>query len=133
MLSGPWKPDNAMPKRKGYATLSVDLDNLWTYLKTHGEGEWRRFPSFLETTVPRALAVLAGQSLEATVFIVGKDASLPRHHPILAAVASAGHEVGNHSFWHDPWLHRYTEAEIEEEITRAEQAVWTATGCRPAG
>jgi hypothetical protein len=64
---------------------------------------------------------------------VGQDAARPENREALAAVAAAGHEVGNHSFRHEPWLHRYSEAELDEELDRAETAIATATGVRPAG
>ena len=51
----------------------------------------------------------------------------------LAWIASAGHEIGNHSFRHEPWLHLYSPAELDEELMRAEQAIEAATGVKPRG
>jgi hypothetical protein len=45
----------------------------------------------------------------------------------------AGHSIGNHSHQHEPWLDRFTERELEEEVSRAEQAIESATGRRPRG
>src|SRR4030065_112277 len=36
------------------ASLSLDLDNYWSYLKTHGNPAWEPYPSYLATAVPRA-------------------------------------------------------------------------------
>jgi hypothetical protein len=41
--------------------------------------------------------------------------------------------VGNHSFEHEPWLHRYDRTRLEDDITRAEAAIVMATGRRPVG
>jgi hypothetical protein len=81
--------------------------------------------------VPRVLGFLAERDLKITWFIVGKDADVPDHHPVLRSIVDAGHEVGNHSFHHEPWLHLYSEAEIEAELARTENAIEAATGIRP--
>jgi hypothetical protein len=114
-------------------SLSLDLDDMWTYLKTHGDAGWQEYPSYLETVVPRVLKLLAERGLRITWFIVGRDAADPRHRKVLRSIADAGHEIGNHSFHHEPWLHLYSEAEIESELARAEDAIEGATGVRPDG
>ena len=72
------------------APLSLDLDNKWSYLKTHGDESWQAFPSYLETIVPRALAVLEERGLLITWFIVGKDAAMPEHRDVLFCSESSG-------------------------------------------
>jgi hypothetical protein len=118
---------------KPIASLSLDLDNEWSYLKTHGDPGWEGFPSYLPRVVPRFLDTLAERGLRITVFVVGQDAALERNAEPLARVAAAGHEIGNHSFRHEPWLDRYAEAEIDEELARTEDAVERVTGQRPRG
>jgi hypothetical protein len=115
------------------ASLSLDLDNQWSYMKTHGDPGWEALPSYLDVVVPRVLELLADRRLTITWFIVGQDAALERHHGVLRSIAEAGHEVGNHSFKHEPWLHLYEEAQIEEELAHAEEAIERATGRRPTG
>jgi hypothetical protein len=115
------------------ASLSLDLDNHWSYLKTHGDPAWRSYPSYLDVAVPRILAVLRSLGLRATVFVVGQDAALPKNHQALRALADAGYEIGNHSFHHEPWLHDYTDAQIEIEVALAEKHIRRATGQTPVG
>lgn len=115
------------------ASLSLDLDNLWTYMKTHGDAGWESFPSYLDVVVPRFLALLEDFSIRITVFVVGQDAALERNHPALRSIVEAGHEIGNHSFSHEPWLHLYSAGEVAAEISRAEAAIESATGIRPRG
>jgi len=118
---------------KPLATLSLDLDDAWSYRKTHGDPGWKELPTYLDRVVPLALEMLAEKGLTITFFIVGQDAARPRHRDVLRAIPAAGHEVGNHSFHHDPWLHRYAREDVEAEIARAEEAILEATGARPVG
>jgi peptidoglycan-N-acetylglucosamine deacetylase len=115
------------------ATLSLDLDNLWAYLKTKGDESWRHYPSYLNIFVPQALAILAERQLKITFFIVGQDATMPEHRDVLRQIALQGHEIANHSFHHDPCLSSLTKAEIEAEVTSAEEAIFGTTGVRPVG
>lgn len=115
------------------ASISLDLDNLWSYLKTYGDASWVAYPTFIPTVVPRLLDVLDHHALRGTVFIVGKDTEDPRNLDSLRSITAAGHEVGNHSFHHEPWLHAYTREQISDEIERAESGIESATGARPRG
>jgi len=40
---------------KPIASLSLDLDNQWSYMKTHGDAGWELFPSYLDIVIPRVL------------------------------------------------------------------------------
>lgn len=115
------------------ASLSLDLDNQWSYMKTHGDPAWRGFPSYLDVAVPRILAFLQARSLKISFFIVGQDAALERNRAPLRALAEAGHEIANHSFNHEPWLHLYSEEQLDAELARAEQHIEAATGVHPIG
>jgi hypothetical protein len=118
---------------KPIASLSLDLDNKWSYLKTHGDPSWESFPSYLEVLIPRVLHFLKARNLRITFFIVGQDAAFERNNALLASIAAAGHEIGNHSFNHEPWLHLYSEQQIDLEIARAEDHIERATGHKPIG
>ncbi|MEH2047826.1 polysaccharide deacetylase family protein [Nostoc sp.] len=123
-------------KQKGnkpIASLSLDLDNIWSYLKNQGAPGWETYPSYLNIAVPRFLDILKQWDLTITVFIVGQDAALEKNTKAIQAIASAGHEIGNHSFYHDPWLHLYSENEIEEEVALAEEHIKRVTHQHPIG
>jgi peptidoglycan-N-acetylglucosamine deacetylase len=115
------------------ASLSIDLDNLWTYQMVHGDPAWRRFGSYLDVVVPRLLDVLGERGLRLTAFLVGRDAESDTNAAMMRALADAGHEIGNHSYRHQPWLHRYGRDELHEELAAAEDAIEGATGRRPLG
>lgn len=118
---------------KPRASVSLDLDDLWTYLKTHGDSGWDEYPTYLPTVVPRVLDLLDELGMRITWFVVGRDAADPRHRAVLRAITDRGHEVGNHSFRHEPWLHLYTDAEVERELAEADAAIRSATGAAPGG
>ena len=121
------------PSKKPIASLSLDLDNQWSYMKTHGDGGWESFPSYLDVVVPRVLEFLRARNLHITFFIVGQDAALEKNRAALGLLSAAGHEIGNHSFHHEPWLHLHSEAEIERELAEAGAHIERATGHLPVG
>jgi len=118
---------------KPLASLSLDLDNLWAYQMTHGDEGWDAYDSYLDALVPTVLEMLAEQRLRVTFFVVGQDVALERNEKPIRALADAGHEIGNHSHRHQPWLHRYTPAEIDQELGRAEAVIKAVTGQHPVG
>jgi hypothetical protein len=115
------------------ASISLDLDDLWTYLRTHGNPEWQSRPSYLARIVPLALEALDEADVKLTFFIVGSDAANPRNAGLLQSIAGRGHEIGNHSFEHEPWLHQFDRARLEGEVIRTQDAVAQVTGQRPVG
>ena len=122
-----------MSPQKLTASLSLDLDNKWSYLKTHGSEQWKDYPTFFDIVVPNFLEALDRANLEITVFVVGQDATREENHRALNMISENGHEIGNHSFKHEPWLHLYTEEDIESEIEKTENAIRNATGCTVNG
>lgn len=117
-----------MGKEKPFASMSLDLDDQWSYMKVHGDEGWEQFPSYLDIVVPFFLDLLDEMDIKITFFIVGQDAAFEKNHPILRSIVERGHEIGNHSFHHESWLKTYTKEKIEEEIFRAEEAIFQATG-----
>jgi len=116
---------------KPVASLSLDADNQWSYEMIRGERDWASAPSYLGRMAPRVLELFGERDLYVTFFLIGRDAETDAD--AFAALAAAGHEIGNHSFRHQPWFHRYSEAELDEELTRAEDALRAATGVHPRG
>jgi len=122
-----------MNSRQPIASLSLDLDNRWSYLKVHGDPEWQQFPSYLDVLIPRVLDFLGEWNLRITFFVVGQDAAFEINHRPLRMISAAGHELGNHSFSHEPWFHLYSQQRVESEIALAEDLINKVTGQRPVG
>ncbi len=133
MVNAKVKQQHDIQSSQRIASLSLDLDNQWSYMKTHGDTDWKTYPSYLDCVVPRVLDLLHAHQLTITVFIVGQDAALDKNRKALRAIADQGHEIGNHSFRHEPWLHLYSDSELEEELALAETHIEAATGQRPTG
>ncbi|HTP31991.1 MAG TPA: polysaccharide deacetylase family protein [Candidatus Acidoferrales bacterium] len=75
------------------------------------------------------LEILARHKAAATFFVCG--ANVERLPEVVRAAARAGHEIGNHSHTH-PYLFLRSPGDIEADIRRAQQAIESATGVRPA-
>lgn len=115
------------------ASLSLDLDNKWSYMKTHGDENWISHPGYLDVMVPHSLQILDDLGMSITYFIVGQDAVIDSNQAALRSISSAGHEIGNHSFHHEPWLHLYSADKLADELNAAQDAITKATGQRPVG
>jgi peptidoglycan/xylan/chitin deacetylase (PgdA/CDA1 family) len=115
------------------ASLSLDLDNQWSYMKAHGDEGWRALPTYLPTVVPHALGTLARLDLRITFFVVGQDAAQGCNRAALRAIPQAGHEIACHSFHHEPWMQRYSDEQVLQEFERAEASIESATGRHPRG
>jgi peptidoglycan/xylan/chitin deacetylase (PgdA/CDA1 family) len=76
------------------------------------------------------LSTLATQDVRATFFLTGE---FSRRYPAqVAAIAAAGHRIGNHSDTHEHYP-ALTDAEIAEDLATAEAAITAAgaSGARP--
>ena len=120
-------------KEKPIASISLDLDNQWSYMKIHGDEGWDKYPSYFDIFIPHILNVLDELDLKITFFIVGKDTESEVNRKYLRMITERGHEVGNHSYHHESWLQTYSYEQIEQEITNAEKAIQDATGQKPIG
>lgn len=132
------RPDGALSRSRGrgrapVATLSLDLDDLWAYLRTHGEDDWDASPTLLPRAVDRLLPVLDDLGVTITVFVVGHDLERPGGRDTVRSIAAAGHELGSHSWLHRSDLSRVGAADIAADLTRTADAVVDATGHAPTG
>ena len=120
-----------MSSKQRTASISLDLDNKWSYMKTHGNPDWEEYPTYLDWSVPRILEYLDKRDTKITFFIVGQDATRDENIPAIKAISDAGHEIGSHSFNHEPWLHLYSETDLHEELAKAEEVLQEVTGKKP--
>jgi peptidoglycan-N-acetylglucosamine deacetylase len=120
-------------KNKPIAFISLDLDNLWSYMKIHGDDGWDDYPSYFDIFIPYVIELLDELQLKITFFIVGRDADNEENKPYLRMITEHGHGVGNHSYNHESWLHLYSVEKIKKEISEAEKAIINVTGEKPVG
>lgn len=121
------------PDSRPLASVSLDLDNQWSYMKTHGDAGWETFPSYLDAFVPHALEALGALNLEITFFVVGQDAALDCNRDSLRSIRARGHDIGNHSFRHEQWIQTFSPERIEREVSETADAIERVTGRRPTG
>ena len=88
---------------KPIASISLDLDNKWAYMKAHGDPAWESYPTYLPEIVPRVLEILEDRNQKITFFVVGQDAEREVNHLALQSITAAGHEVANHSYKLSPF------------------------------
>jgi hypothetical protein len=115
------------------ASVSLDLDNLWSYMKTHGDEEWKHYPSYYDIFVPYILDVLRALDIKITFFIVGRDAADIKNKNYLRKISEEGHDIGNHSFNHEVWINQYSRDQFENDLEKAEKAIFEATGKKTEG
>jgi peptidoglycan/xylan/chitin deacetylase (PgdA/CDA1 family) len=80
------------------------------------------------TYTVQILDTLERYGARATFFMVGTNVDTYPH--IAARVVAAGHVVANQSYSH-PQFSLLTQAEIEDQLSRAQTAIWNATGTLP--
>ena len=116
-----------MNKPQGIASFSLDLDNQWAYLRTHGDNTWKSFPSFLDIVAPRISTFFAEFPHKPTIFVVGKDLDSTDGRSAVKMFADEGFELGNHSENHRADFHNLTTGEIRYEVACCEEKITALT------
>ncbi len=118
---------------KPKATIQVDLDGLWTLYQYHGLPcpVWPD-PVYTEA-LPRFLDIFLDYRVQATFFIIGKDAECPEKQSWIKKIIQAGHEVANHSYSHEIPYHKRNLEDIKEDILRSGNILTQLSGKSPKG
>ena len=85
----------------------------------------RDYAARMERATRRLLAQLADAATPATFYVVGEVAVT--HPALVRDIAAAGHEVGTHSWSHQP-VHRLTPAQFRDDLRRSIDALEAAAG-----
>ncbi len=112
------------------ASISLDLDNQWAYMRAQGVQGWEEFPTYLPVVVPDILRIADQLRMRLTIFVVGQDAAIATNTAALQQILTAGHDIGNHSYMHEPWMHELPIADITAELSKTQDAIERATGYR---
>jgi hypothetical protein len=118
------------------ACVNIDLDELPHYCQIHGLSR-EVLPEGGDSAVYRVaptrfLEACERAGIKSTLFLVGRDLEGDRAG-VLKKAASAGHELGNHTYWHDYELAKQPFAEISSDIARGADVIASFTGVRPQG
>ncbi|MCC6511137.1 MAG: polysaccharide deacetylase family protein [Pirellulaceae bacterium] len=118
---------------KPLLNISLDLDNKWSYLKTAGRPAWKEFPSYLPEACQHIVQLLQAANIHATMFVVGQDLLNPQDLQAVRSLTRAGHDLGNHSFHHEPWLHLYDREKIAYELDKTDELLAQVGDCHSLG
>ncbi len=113
--------------------LSIDMDNQWSYMKTHGDQGWDKYPSFFNVVIPTVLDIVKELDIPITFFFVGKDLEKDENAKEVEKITKAGLSIANHSYNHEPWLHKYSYDQINKEINKTDTLLKSITGQKPIG
>lgn len=119
-------------KRIG-GSVSIDLDNVWTYLRAREDARWLAKPCMLNLVVPRIVDFFSSLNIRPTIFVVGSDLETPAGESAVREFDKAGFEIGNHSYSHAIDFHQLGESETRDEITQTNQLIASYTKNFPVG
>ncbi|MGL4511585.1 MAG: polysaccharide deacetylase family protein [Lacipirellulaceae bacterium] len=115
------------------ASLSIDVDDKWAYVRSHGDAAWESRPSYLVELLPQVADFLGERSLGCTFFFVGEDLARDAVAENARRLHTLGFELANHSQSHYPWLGALPADQIEREVAATEDLLFAITGERPTG
>lgn len=81
--------------------FTVDVEEYFqvsAFDATVARGDWPTLPSRIERNVGSLLDLLARHDTSATFFVLGWI--VDRHPDVVRKIASAGHEIASHGWWH---------------------------------
>jgi hypothetical protein len=115
--------------------VSVDLDEIPSYHAIHGLpaplGPSRN--AVYDVALARLESWAATLELPLTLFSIGADMARDENAARLRALASKGHEIGNHTLDHRYDLVRLDPAEMRRQVAVGRDVLAGATGVRPTG
>ncbi len=74
-------------------SISLDVDDLWSYMKIRGDQRWIERPSYLPRFLPVALDTLEEIGLRITFFVVGFDATVESNARVMASIVARGEHL----------------------------------------
>lgn len=111
--------------------LTVDVEEYFHATEVQnalGEKQWELLPSRIEYQLRNTLKLLENKNVKATFFVLGWVAE--NYPKLVQEIASAGHEIGCHSFAHR-LVYDLSPAEFRADTLRAVSAIEDACGVTP--
>lgn len=106
-----------------YATISVDLDPMDVHLAGYGH----RVPSdnlAYDVALPRLLELFARHAVQATFFLLGRDATAAAS--AFRSIRAAGHEAASHSVNHPRRLPTLSDDDLRHQLLASRSALEAA-------
>jgi hypothetical protein len=114
-------------------TLSLDLDDAWTYLRAAGRSGWETTATVVPLVCERLRAVLRRYRVSLTLFVITRDLEDDRKVEAIRTLVADGHEIGCHSHWHEPAFASLDREALRREILGAADLIERRLGVRPTG
>lgn len=119
-----YKKNNIIP----FATVQIDVDNLWCYLEDFGISDSTVDVSIVyEYCIKHFLDLFDRYNIKATFFCIGKDALNKNVQIILKEIVRQGHEVANHTMSHPQNFSVLSIEQKEKEILESDKILRIAT------
>lgn len=113
--------------------LSLDLDDAWTYLRAAGRGDWQRTATVVPLVSERLLDLLRRHACKFTLFVIARDLEDERKLAAIRPFVQEGHEIGCHSYMHEPTFATLDKEQVRSEVLRACDLIEQKLGVRPVG
>jgi polysaccharide deacetylase family protein (PEP-CTERM system associated) len=113
--------------------LTVDVEDYFhvnAFAEVVSRDQWPSMESRVVRNTDRLLDLFAEHGVTGTFFILGWVAE--RHRDLVARIASAGHELGSHSYWHR-LVYTLSPDEFRDDLRRARDRIESAGGVRVRG
>lgn len=126
-------PPVADPSGPSTHMLSVDVEDYFHVNAFAGRVTPEQWPSFESRVVgntSRLLDLFAEHGVHATFFVLGWVAE--RYPALIQRIASEGHEIASHSYWHR-LVYTLTPETFREDLRRASDVIEAACGVRVRG
>ncbi|MFO0827686.1 MAG: polysaccharide deacetylase family protein [Phycisphaerales bacterium] len=110
--------------------LSFDIEDWFHMVEIPGledPAQWPTLPTIVERRTDEILDICAKAKVKATFFVLGWIAD--RYPKLVARIASAGHELGTHSFWHRR-VYLLEREEFAKDLADSIAAIEAACGTR---
>jgi peptidoglycan/xylan/chitin deacetylase (PgdA/CDA1 family) len=134
VTNGPLQPSISSTAANNLpCTLSLDLDDAWTYLRAAGRPGWEQTPSVVPLVAERLLETTRRHGIRLTLFVITRDLEDPAKVAALRPFVTEGHEIGCHSHWHEPTFARLDKERLRAEILDASDLIEARLGVRPTG
>lgn len=108
--------------------LTIDVEDYYHVSAFEAQvkrREWDRYPSRVVPNTERLLRILNGHGVRATFFVLGWVAQ--RFPELVRAIASAGHEIGCHGYWHR-LIYRMSPDEFRADLKEARTVLENIVG-----
>jgi polysaccharide deacetylase family protein (PEP-CTERM system associated) len=108
--------------------LTVDVEDYFHVTAFESQvprHQWDDYPSRVVPSTQRVLRLLARHQVRATFFVLGWVGE--RYPQLVRDIASAGHEIGCHSYWHR-LIYQMTPEQFRQDVRQGKAAIEDACG-----